>query len=69
MFLFAANSGQDTITDFASGDKVRLLGGTSSGAVVTQTTTDTVLTWGGLQVTLAGVKIATTDTTWFEYVA
>ncbi len=69
VFLFASNSGQDTITDFASGDKVRLLGGTSSGAVVTQTTTDTVLTWGGLQVTLAGVKIATTDTTWFEYVA
>ena len=69
VFLFAANSGQDTISDFATGDKVRLLGGTGSGAVVTQTTNDTVLAWGGIQVTLAGVKLATTDTTWFEYVA
>ncbi len=69
VFLFAANSGQDTITDFATGDKVRLLGGTGSGASVMQTNNDTVLTWGGIQVTLAGVKLATTDTSWYEYLA
>ncbi len=69
VFLFASNSGQDSISDFVTGDKVRLLGGTGSGAVVTQTANDTVLTWGGIQVTLAGVKLATTDTSWFEYVA
>ena len=69
VFLFAANSGQDTIADFATGDKVRLLGGTGSGAVVTQTATDTVLTWGGIQVTLTGIKLATDITSWVEYVA
>lgn len=69
VFLFAANSGQDTIADFATGDKVRLLGGTSSGIVVTQTASDTVLAWGGIQVTLTGVKMATTDTSWYEHVA
>lgn len=69
VFLFAANSGQDSIADFATGDKVRLLGGTNSGVVVTQTPNDTVLAWGGIQVTLTGVKIATTDTSWYEHVA
>lgn len=68
-FLFAAGSGQDTITDFsvADGDKVRLLGGTASGAVVTYSSNsaDTVLSWNGQQVTLTGVHL--TGVTWFEY--
>lgn len=68
-FLFAAGSGQDTITDFsvADGDKVRLLGGTASGAVVTYSSNsaDTVLAWNGQQVTLTGVHL--TEATWFEY--
>jgi len=60
VFLFASGSGQDSITDF----------GTGSGAVVTQTATDTVLAWGGIQVTLTGVKLALDNSTsWFEYAA
>ncbi len=70
VFLFAANSGQDTITDFASGDKVKLLGGTASGASVSYSGSDTVLAWGGIQVTLTGIQLATDNSTaWFEYVA
>lgn len=70
-FLFAAGSGQDTITDFsvADGDKVRLLAGTASGAVVTYSNNnaDTLLSWNGQQVTLTGVNLQ--GTAWFEYVA
>ncbi len=70
-FLFAAGSGQDTITDFsaADGDKVRLLGGTASGASVSYSnnSADTVLTWNGQQVTLIGVSLHATG--WFEYSA
>lgn len=70
-FLFAAGSGQDIINDFsvASGDKVRLLGGTASGATVSYTSNnaDTLLAWNGLQVTLTGVQL--TGTAWFEYSA
>jgi Ca2+-binding RTX toxin-like protein len=70
-FLFAAGSGQDTITDFstADGDKVRLLGGTASGAAVTYSSNsaDTLLNWNGQQLTLTGVHL--TGTTWFEYAA
>lgn len=70
-FLFAAGSGQDTITDFsvASGDKVRLLGGTTSGATVAYSSNnaDTLLAWNGQQVTLTGVQL--TGTAWFEYSA
>jgi Ca2+-binding RTX toxin-like protein len=70
-FLFAAGSGQDTITDFsvASGDKVRLLGGTASGATVAYSSNnaDTLLAWNGQQVTLTGVQL--TGTAWFEYSA
>jgi Ca2+-binding RTX toxin-like protein len=70
-FLFAAGSGQDTISDFsvADGDKVRLLGGTASGATVTSinNNADTVLSWSGQQVTLTGVSLPATG--WFEYVA
>jgi Ca2+-binding RTX toxin-like protein len=70
IFLFAANSEQDTITDFVSGDKIKLLGGTGSGAVVTNpNATDTVLAWGGIQVTLTGIKLTDNSTNWFEYVA
>lgn len=70
IFLFAANSGQDTITDFFSGDKIKLLGGTGSGAIVTNpNATDTLLTWGGIQVTLSGIKLTDNSTNWFEYVA
>lgn len=70
VFLFAANSGQDTISDFANGDKVKLLGGTASGASVSYSGSDTVLAWGGIQVTLTGIQLATDNsTTWFEYVA
>jgi Ca2+-binding RTX toxin-like protein len=69
-FLFAAGSGQDTITDFSAtdGDKVRLLGGTTSGATVTyiNNNADTLLSWNGQQVTLTGVL---QGTAWFEYVA
>ena len=70
VFLFAANSGQDTISDFASGDKVKLLGGTASGASVSYSGSDTVLTWGGIQVTLTGIQLPIDNNTpWFEYVA
>ncbi len=70
-FLFALGSGQNTISDFsvASGDKVRLPGGTASGATVSYTSNnaDTLLSWNGQQVTLSGVFL--TGSSWYEYVA
>jgi len=70
-FLFALGSGQETISDFsvASGDKVRLSGGTASGATVSYTSNnaDTLLSWNGQQVTLSGVFL--TGSSWYEYVA
>src|SRR5439155_21211340 len=61
LFLFAAGDGQDRVTDFASGDVLRV-SGYDSAQFVTQVGSDVVVTLSTTdKVTLSGASLATVE--------
>lgn len=70
VFVFAPGSGQDTIKDFANGDKVVLLGLGNNSATVSYLNGNTVLSWGNSAVTLTGVQLSSDNSTsWYESIS